>query len=160
MHVAAASARDALIRSAPVILAMLAALTAGCGGGPTIVPVSGTVTINGKPLTGRSGFVRVVPAGFRAATGSINPDDGTFVLTTLKPNDGCVTGTHPAAVIVNIMVGSRLVWLVPERYGDDATSGLTVEITGPTSTLNLDLKGPLKAPPKPTAEDLRLQEAG
>lgn len=133
---------------------------AGCGGGPRIVPAAGNVLINGKPLTGHSGFVRVVPAGFRAATGRIDPADGSFALTTFEAGDGCVTGTHPAAVIVNAMVGNRLVWIVPERYGDDATSGLTITVSGPTESLVIDLEGELTVPKPPTAEERRLEEAG
>jgi len=146
--------------TAGLVALLLAFVSAGCDSGPTVVPVSGRVLINGKPLTGHPGFVRVMPAGFRAATGSIDPADGRFTLTTFKPADGCVTGTHPAAVIVNTMVGNRLVWLIPEKYGDDTTSGLAVEVTGPTTSLEVVLSGDVKPVPKPTAEDLRLQEAG
>jgi len=136
------------------------AIAAACSPGPRVVPVSGRVMMDGKPLTGHRGFVRVVPAGFRAATGSIDPDDGSFALTTSRAEDGCVTGTHPAAVIVNTMVGNRLVWLVSEHYGDDGTSGLIVEVTGPTAALRLNLTGGVTSPPRPTSEDQRLEQTG
>ena len=135
-------------------------LLAGCDSGPRIVPASGRVLMNGKPLTGHVGFVRVVPAGARPATGRIDPADGRFTLTTYETGDGCVEGTHPAAVIVNTTVGNRLIWIAPERYGDDATSGLTVEIKGEKAEVEIRLEGGLAPVPAPSAADKRMQEAG
>lgn len=137
-------------------------LAVGCGDGrPRIVPTSGVVLMNGKPLTGHGGFVRVVPAGARPATGRIDPADGRFTLTTYESGDGCVAGTHPAAVIVNTTVGgTRLVWIAPERYGDDKTSGLTVEIEGDQAEVELRLEGGLAPVPAPTAAERRQQETG
>ncbi len=151
-----------ILGSWPVAAAMGAVilLLAGCDSGPRIVPASGRVLMNGKPLTGHVGFVRVVPAGSRASTGRIDPADGRFTLTTYKTDDGCVEGSHPTAVIINTTVGSRLVWIAPERYGDDATSGLKVEIKGPTSDLELHLEGRLTPVPAATEAERRMQEAG
>ena len=154
-----ASAR--LLRRVQLASAMAGVLLAGCGDGrPRIVPTSGQVLMNGKPLTGHVGFVRVVPAGARAATGRVDPADGRFTLTTYEANDGCVEGTHPAAVIVNTTVGTRLVWIAPERYGDDATSGLTVDIKGDKADVELRLEGGLAPVPKASEADRRLQESG
>jgi len=84
---------------------------------------------------------------------------GRFTLTTYEANDGCVEGTHPAAVIVNTTVGSRLVWIAPERYGDDAASGLTVDITGDKVDVELHLEGGLAPVPRASEADRRMQEA-
>lgn len=143
-----------------LLLAVACGSIVGCDSGPTIVPASGQVLMNGKPLTGYPGFVRVVPKGFRAATGRIDPADGRFSLTTYTTNDGCLEGTHPASVIVNQTVGNRLYWIVPEKYGDDATSGLTLEISGSTSQLELKLEGKLTPAPAPTEAERRMLEAG
>jgi len=144
-------------RSAAVALLLLA----GCGDGrPRIVPTTGVVLMNGKPLTGHIGFVRVVPAGARPATGRIDPADGRFTLTTYETNDGCVEGTHPTAVIVNTTVGNRLIWIAPERYGDDKTSGLTVDVKGDKASVELRLEGGLAPVPAPSAAERRMQEAG
>lgn len=144
-------------RSAAVALLLLA----GCGDGrPRIVPTSGVVLMDGKPLTGHIGFVRVVPAGARPATGRIDPADGRFTLTTYETNDGCVEGTHPTAVIVNTTVGNRLIWIAPERYGDDKTSGLTVDVKGDKASVELRLEGGLAPVPAPSAAERRMQEAG
>jgi hypothetical protein len=136
-------------------------LAVGCGDGrPRIVPTSGVVLMNGKPLTGHVGFVRVVPAGARPATGRIDPADGRFTLTTYDTGDGCVEGTHPAAVIVNTTVGNRLIWIVPERYGNDSTSGLSVTVGGEKAQLEIRLEGGLAPVPAATEAERRMQEAG
>ncbi|MBA4068126.1 MAG: hypothetical protein C0501_31385 [Isosphaera sp.] len=121
-------------RLAAVGLAVLAA--AGCGG-PRVVPVSGRVLIDGRPV--EHGFVRVAPDGHRAATGKLGPG-GRFTLTTTDPDDGCVTGTHPAEVIALETLGpGAQKWHAPKAYGEAGTSGLTVSITGPTDDLAIDL---------------------
>jgi hypothetical protein len=137
-------------------------IATGCGDGrPRIVPTSGVVLMNGKPLTGHAGFVRVVPAGTRSATGRIDPADGRFSLTTYEAGDGCVEGTHPVAVIVNTTIGgTRLVWITPERYGDDKTSGLTVDITGDKAEVELRLEGRLTPVPAASEADRRQEERG
>ena len=70
----------------------------GCGGSTdpaapvSTVPVKGTVTYQGKPLTG--GTIKFEPEGAgREAYGQIKPD-GTYVLSTYKPDDGAVLGPH------------------------------------------------------------------
>ena len=109
---------------------------AGCDSGPRIVKVSGTVLIDGKPVP--LGFVQVAPAGFRAASGKINKD-GTFTLTTTNDNDGCVTGTHPVAVIALETLGpSKQMWHAPKKYNSTETSGLKVTIDKPTNDLKIE----------------------
>ncbi|MFM7413120.1 MAG: hypothetical protein ACKO6E_07925 [Planctomycetota bacterium] len=149
-----------MLRRSAAVAAVV--LLAGCGDGrPRIVPTSGVVLMNGKPLTGHAGFVRVVPAGARPATGRIDPANGRFTLMTYETDDGCVEGTHPAAVIVNTTIGgTRLVWITPERYGNDKTSGLTVEIKGEKADVELRLEGGLAPVPVPSAAERRMQEAG
>lgn len=142
-------------------VAVALVLLAGCGDGrPRIVPTTGVVLMNGKPLTGHIGFVRVVPAGARPATGRIDPANGRFTLTTYETDDGCIEGTHPTAVIVNTTVGNRLIWITPERYGDDKTSGLTVDVKGDKADVELRLEGGLAPVPAPSAAERRMQEAG
>jgi hypothetical protein len=141
--------------SRPGLACVMVAL-AGCGAGrPAVVPTTGQVFINGQPLTGRHGFVRVEPAGARPAIGQIDERDGTFTLTTFVAGDGCAPGTHPVAVIVNTTVGANLVSLIPEHYGDAATSGLEVTIGTAPAALRLELAGELKTAPRPTAAELQ-----
>lgn len=119
------------------ILFAAALSAAGCDSGPKVVPVSGTVLIDGQPLT--KGSVQVMPEGSRAAAGAIGPD-GRFTLTTTDDGDGCLTGTHAARVIGNENVGpTNTRWLAPKKYASPDDSGLTVTITGPTTDLKIEL---------------------
>jgi hypothetical protein len=120
-----------------VLIALGLGVFAGCDNRPQRVPVSGTVLIDGKPLT--RGFVQVVPADARASSGEIGPD-GRFTLTCYDEQDGCVLGTHPVAVIASEAMGSNAVkWHAPKKYQDTTTSGLTVEITEPTESLVINI---------------------
>lgn len=124
--------------------ALLAVVAAGCGPRrPAVVAASGVVTLDGKPLAG--GFVRLVPAASRPATGEIGPD-GRFTLGTFAAADGCVPGTHAVEVIGPLPAGGEATAttrapaiIVPARYRDAQTSGLTVTITGPTTDLVISL---------------------
>ena len=117
----------------------LALLLAGCGGSrPQCVPVTGKVLIDGKPLA--AGVVRVVPGKHRPATGQIQKD-GTFRLTTFVDGDGCVTGTHAVEVIdFEQLSPTEKRWLVPKKYAQAATSGLTVTVDGSKADHVLELK--------------------
>jgi hypothetical protein len=129
------------MRRIPFAGALTVALCAliGCGdSGPKVVPVSGTVTIDDKPLT--FGYVQVMPANWRAATGKIGPD-GKFTLTTTAEGDGCVTGTHPVSILASESLGpDALKWHAPKAYADAAASKLTATISGPTQDLKIELK--------------------
>lgn len=110
----------------------------GCWGrGPKLVPVSGTVTIDGKPLS--TGFVRVVPESGRPCGGKIGPK-GRFTLGYLKDDDGCVVGTHKVEVqAFQDLSPTVRKWLIPKKYTSVATSGLTVTVDGPTDALRIEL---------------------
>lgn len=117
---------------------LLIILSAGCSDGlPERVPVSGTVYIDGEPLT--TGSVMVIPEGERPAGGSIGPD-GRFTLSSYEINDGVVTGTHAVTVSATEHIGERDTrWLIPKKYRDPKTSGLTVTIDGPTDDWKIEL---------------------
>ncbi len=110
----------------------------GCGDGrPRRVPVSGRVMIDGKPLA--AGFVQVYPDTDRAAFGAIGPD-GRFRLTTYDVNDGCVLGKHRLAVIGREDKSpGAVMWLAPKKYTDPRSSGLELEVTGPTDNVEIEL---------------------
>jgi hypothetical protein len=136
---------------AAVLLGTLGVMTAcGCGDGrPKRVPVSGQVLMNGQPLAVNADATIIVqPDKGRAATGRIDPTNGSFVLTTYEPKDGCLLGTHRVAVLVNAHTGGTTISLIPEKYTDAAKSELTVTITGPTDSLKVELTGELKPVPK------------
>jgi hypothetical protein len=110
----------------------------GCGAQhPGIVPVSGTVSIDGQPLT--VGQVKVSPQGKRAAVGRIEAD-GRFRLSTFELHDGAPTGTHPATVAAVEQLTERSNrWHAPKKYANEIQSELWVTIDGPTDDLRIEL---------------------
>ena len=109
----------------------LVVMIIGCGdSGPDLAPVTGKVLLDGQPLT--SGRISTVPSVGRGANGAIQ-SDGTFELTTEKPGDGAVIGTH-AVIIASYAPGAggpeggRGKLLVPQMYTDELTSGLTIDV--------------------------------
>jgi hypothetical protein len=120
------------------LLAIAAFCVSGCGrSGPNPVPVSGTVTIDGQPLS--AGTIRVIPTGGRLATGQIGPD-GRFTLGCFTSNDGCLPGTHKVEVLgAKQLSPTKQQWLAPRKYVSAATSGLTATIDGPTDALRINL---------------------
>src|SRR5262249_8325025 len=68
---------------------------AGCNRGPKMLPVSGKVIYNGRPL--EFGVVMFQPPSGQPAQGQIQPD-GTFTLSTYRLNDGAVVGKHKVRV--------------------------------------------------------------
>ena len=131
-----------------VVPALILALTFGCGSGrPETVPVSGVVLLDGQPLKAE-GTVRVIPKKDRAATGEIDPATGRFTLTTFDKNDGCVRGTHTVTVLARQTIdNTQMRWLIPEKYSQPGTSGLTVTIDGPTDQIKIELQSEAGKPP-------------
>lgn len=105
-------------------------VAAGCAPShqlPT-APVSGTVTLDGKPVA--SGYVIALPSMGRMAKGAIQ-SDGSFVLSTYHKADGAQVGTHPLIVTPvppDEGSGPRNVVPIPRRYAKASSSGLTIEV--------------------------------
>ena len=139
---------------------LLAVAAVGCGGSdaPRTVPVGGVVQVGGKPMADVN--VTFYPEKGRPATGRTGPD-GRFKLTTLKPGDGAVVGTHKIAVVPGTpesaagpppqpgMPGYEA-WMkgqatgIDKRYTDPATSGLTMVVEEAADDVVLDLSPPGK----------------
>jgi hypothetical protein len=101
------------------ILALAVALAwascPGCGGDSGELPtvrVSGTLTVDGKPVS--KGTVHFHPAQGRPATGIVQ--DGKFTLSTYKDGDGVVAGKNRVAV--------EVVEEVPMKDGDTTSKSL------------------------------------
>ena len=121
------------------ILAGATALLAGCGADAgNMVSVTGRVTWEGAPATTGNVTFTLASADTngpaRLATGQIQPD-GTFVMSTLKQNDGVLPGTYRVAINsdppprIEVIEGQKLPkGPVPASYADPATSGLEVAI--------------------------------
>lgn len=120
-----------------VAIALAACGAAGCRRGPQVVPVSGVVEVDGRPLP--SGAITVVPDHGRAATGTIGKD-GRFTLTTFVPGDGAILGRHRVVVTAHQDLGRmRLKWLVPGACRDIASTPLVLEVTGSTGDARVSI---------------------
>lgn len=119
---------------AAAALALLAPVV-GCSHRPTLVPVSGRVTLDGRPL--EFGSVMIQPQAGPAARGTIGPS-GEFTAGTFAAGDGAIAG--PATVRVACYEqqrpgaaateGERTLGksLIPERYTQFETSGLEATV--------------------------------
>jgi len=122
-------------------------LAVGCGrdGRLLTAQVSGTVTLDGKPLP--YGEVLFAPANGRVAKGTVK--DGHFTLRTYGVADGAVLGRHRVSVTARKMLeGSRsgapgipqyAPSLIPEHYAAPATSGLEFEVTSGQNEFEIKL---------------------
>ena len=121
-----------------LLLTSFLLFSSGCGDGrPSRVPVSGQVLIDGEPL--KCGTITFIPAGHRASRGKLD-HDGRFTLSCFGENDGAVLGKHKVEVTAFEKVKPTLMrWHAPKKYQDQATSGLSQEITGPTDNVVINL---------------------
>jgi len=124
---------------------------AGCsGGGRPVGRVSGIVTYGGKPVP--TGTVVFMPTeSGPPAYGNIDPD-GRYTLSTYSPGDGAVLGKH--AVMITALEQltpaeaanpNRMPkMLIPAKYNDTKTSGLTADVRAGENTIEFDLTADAK----------------
>jgi hypothetical protein len=135
-------------------LALLAA--AGCGSKVKYAPVSGKVTLNGKPLAGAQvSFQPIAPAGSAnaAAAGSSGKTNanGEYTLTVSTGETGAWVGKHK--VMISAWANDtgesdarppRGGWpqkdLVPKKYNSETT--LERDVPGGGGTINFELTSP------------------
>jgi hypothetical protein len=119
-----------------VLTSVVAVSTSGCGSKSDLVPVSGHVTIDGKPVT--VGQIAVFPEGRRQSIGKLD-SQGKFSLACRDPRDGAPIGQHIATItaVQGIDEHSQR-WHAPRKYADKA-SGVWVKIDGPTEDLKVEL---------------------
>jgi hypothetical protein len=118
---------------------------AGCGSDrPPLVPVSGQVLIDGKPLT--LGYIRFIPENSRAAGGRLD-QQGRFTLTTYTQGDGAAIGRHQVQITaIEPMGETGIKWHAPKKYADYYSSELTANIDAPTDKLVFNLSWDGKQP--------------
>lgn len=133
-------------RSRPLLACSLALLAcgglAGCRRGPSLVPAAGRVVFEGKPLT--SGAIMVQPEAGPAAQARIQPD-GSFRLGTFVPDDGAIPGKATVRIVCRqdlTLSGEERAFgrsLIPEKYGQFESSGLSVDIRAGMEPLLIEL---------------------
>ena len=123
-------------------LAICCLLTLGCARRVSLVPVEGRVTLDGRPL--ETGAVMVQPKAGPAAQAKIAAD-GTFRLGTFKPDDGAIPGAATVRVICRKALtqpGVETAYgpsVIPEKYTQFDTSGISVEIKAGMPPLEIPL---------------------
>lgn len=112
------------------MLVACAALAVGCGGGgPTTVPVSGSVSFAGQPVA--SGEIVLRDPGGRLASAAARIVDGQYRMRApVGPKRVEIIATRPAAGAARPRPGGEeppVEMYVPERY--NALSTLTADVT-------------------------------
>lgn len=130
-------------------------LALGCERGPVLVPVSGTVTLDGKPLARASvGFypLEVKSADLSPASVGGTNEQGEFTLATaLKGQPGAVLGKHRVSIVLTPDVGEGDEPAPPRPRGDPRPN-LPAKYGGEKSELTFEV------PPGGTAKaDLTLK---
>ena len=114
--------------------------------------VTGRVTLRGVPLTrGEIKFfpVQVSGEGVRVAYGTLDAE-GRYCLSTYRQGDGAILGDHRIAVESSEetspgfgkteAMARQSKWLIPARFADPQTSGLTAHVEKGRNTFDFDLK--------------------
>jgi hypothetical protein len=118
---------------------LLLPMLIGCGNAPPkLVPITGTVRLDGRPL--QHGMILLEAEGTPSAMGMIVNGE-ILEVTTHEPNDGAMTGVKKVAVrpydaskmtSKNASPAPKPATLrsaaIPSRYLDPNTSGLTCEV--------------------------------
>lgn len=117
----------------PTFFPLLAFLTlmvvCGCGSGIQTEPVTGVVTMDGKPLPG----VRVIfsPAeGGRANSVGTTDSEGAYSLVYTRKNAGAITGRYKVLVSKTKMTDEGEKETLPRKYNQETTFEAEVTSTG------------------------------
>lgn len=140
------------VRSVFCLLAILLVTVAvGCKKSRVYVPVTGTLTLEGKPIAGATvSFLPVAPDGTAAA--GRTDESGTFSLSS-GPESGCLVGDYKVSCVkveTKNISDPRATGLVttktvtsknelPSKYADASVSGLTVTVKKGMEPVKLEL---------------------
>lgn len=124
-----------------VLCAVVALCLAGCGGKPATV--DGTVTLDGEPIS--KGSVSFVPSSGGQQAFGVVESDGSYSLST-NSSSGLELGNYQVRVVAREMIKSdegfapmQGDYIVPKRYANHATSGLSFEIKSGRNKIDLEL---------------------
>ena len=146
---------------AAVVCGLACVLAVGCGESSKYAQVSGSVTLDGKPV--ENATVSFLPKGSGRPAGGNTDANGVFELTTDNPGDGALAGRYIVTVTAVDIVKSEKAkaleaeygsvgdsvpgpppnenWRVPRTYSELQTSGLEFVVKqGENNVANFDLK--------------------
>lgn len=145
--------------SVAVVAALL--VSAGCGSGPKLVPVSGIVTLNGEPLEGAEltfipdpNNVEVTPGGDQTGPqgnykAMYNYRSGLAagkytVLISKKASTGEGAEDAPPEIMGDPTMAAMAGYMeetLPEKYSDPLKSDFTIEVPPEGGVFEFDVKG-------------------
>jgi hypothetical protein len=136
-----------------LVLTIFVLMITGCGSdGPEFVPVSGTVTLNGKPIS--EAVVTFVPKQDGKPAMGFTDEQGLFSLSTSEVDNGAIVGSYYATVTsldgnavhvdaqglsTGIRVRPRQKSILPRRYALFGTSGLSYEVQADMEPISIEL---------------------
>ena len=149
------------------VLVTVEIVLTGCSNSsrPPTYPVTGTVTSQGKPVAGAA--ITFVPTGNEGeAASAITDSNGKYALTTWRAGDGARPGEYrvkvskqqeqtidPSKMVKNLSIEEEqkiyvenkrppppAKSLVPSKYQDESTSGLSHTVPNGSSTFDIELK--------------------
>ena len=128
----------------------LVLVLSGCSDEPERDPtikIHGKITYKGEAL--KRGTIVFFPEGGKKIATSEIDEDGTYTLTTYQSNDGALPGEHQVTItserdMTNVLPedvkpGDKP-WLIPRKYNQVKTSGLTATVPDKEKEINFDLK--------------------
>jgi hypothetical protein len=124
-----------------LLVALVAASVVGCNGGAATKSVTGTITYQNKPVA--SGIINFLAAKSRPLGGAIE-SDGTYSVK-LPPGQYQVRVDAPAPLPAGFKEGMPMPTtsrLVPEKYANFTSSGLTATISDASGSQQVDFKLP------------------
>jgi hypothetical protein len=83
-----------------VLTAVVVSVALGCAGNDKPVPVAGVLTLDGQPVKGATVTFLPEASGGRPAHG-LTLADGSFQLSTFRPNDGALPGNYKVTAQYN-----------------------------------------------------------
>lgn len=129
------------------LLCVLVTLVLGCGQGPRLAQVKGTVRLDGQPLPGAE--IEFQPESGVPSFG-VTDAQGHYELRHLHQRAGALPGKHT----VRIQMGepddpSHKAIRLPPEYNDEST--LTREVVPGENTIDFELTGPIHSTPRTPA---------
>ena len=149
------------------VLVAVGIVLTGCSNSsrPPTYPVTGTVTSQGKPVAGAA--VTFVPTGDEGeAASAITDSEGKYALTTWQAEDGARPGEYrvkvskqelaavdPSKMVKNLSIEEEqkiyvenkkppppAKSLIPSKYLDESSSGLSHTVPNSSSTFDIEIK--------------------
>ena len=126
-----------------LILIAFCVVATGCAKKKTLVPVEGTLTLNGEPVEGATVCFVPVDGNVGAAAAGATDSSGHFTVTT-GSDPGCVPADYKVTVYKIETSGDSILTAkatnkFPDKFADPEQSGLTATITKKTEPLKFDL---------------------